>query len=59
MLCEEPESNFKLIRRYINLLNLFIYLFINTEQLIAEDSNSHPQTHTILLNFKCNFQLLF
>ena len=27
MLCEAPWSNFKLIRRYINLLNLFIYLF--------------------------------
>ena len=29
MLCEAPWSNFKLIRRYINLLNLFIiYLYI-------------------------------
>ena len=26
MLCEASWSNFKLIRRYINLLNLFIYL---------------------------------
>ena len=26
MLCEVPWSNLKLIRRYINLLNLFTYL---------------------------------